>query len=227
MNPLSIFTLGLIFVVGLNTNVHGKLQCKAPTVDIPKDWIDMRDPCVKKVQAQVQEELIASMTYFAMGAHFSKDTINRPGFAKFFFDSASEEREHATKLIHYLLMRGQLTTEVGQLIRDPAPLAEIWPDGITALKNALKLEAHVTRKLVDIAKICEDPGQEGEHWNDYHIVDWIANEYLDEQYKGQRALAGMISNLGKMIDTNGHLGEFLFDKKLLFEDDFVKDIVTA
>lgn len=51
-----------------------------------------------------------------------------------------------------------------------APLAETWTDAITALKNALKLEAHVTRKLVDIAKICEDPGQDGEHWNDYHVI---------------------------------------------------------
>lgn len=39
---------------------------KAPIVDIPKDWLDMKDPCVKKVQAQVQEELTAAMTYFAM-----------------------------------------------------------------------------------------------------------------------------------------------------------------
>jgi ferritin heavy chain len=36
-----------------------------------------------------------------------------------FFESASEERQHAIKIIGYLLMRGKLTSDVGQLIRDP------------------------------------------------------------------------------------------------------------
>lgn len=42
-----------------------------------------------------------------MAAYFSKDSVNRPGFAKLFFDAASEEREHAYKLIEYLSMRGR------------------------------------------------------------------------------------------------------------------------
>lgn len=36
-----------------------------------------------------------------------------------FFESASEEREHAIKIIGYLLMRGGLTKDIGQLIRNP------------------------------------------------------------------------------------------------------------
>lgn len=46
-------------------------------------------------------------------------------------------------------------------------------------------------------------------------MDYLTGEFLTEQYKGQRDLAGKISTLGKMIATNGVLGEFLFDKKLL------------
>lgn len=57
--------------------------------------------------------------FFSQGAHFSKDTVNRPGFAKIFFESASEERDHAVKIIGYLLMRGGLTKDISQLIRDP------------------------------------------------------------------------------------------------------------
>jgi hypothetical protein len=36
-----------------------------------------------------------------------------------FFESASEEREHAMKIISYLLMRGELTSEVRKLIQNP------------------------------------------------------------------------------------------------------------
>jgi len=194
---------------------HGKMTCKLPQVQIPDDWITMVSPCTKKMKEQVQEELTAAMTYFAMGAHFSKDTVNRPGFAKIFFDSASEERDHAIKIIGYLLMRGGLTKDISQLIRDPQPLSETWADGLSALKDALKLEAHVTRKIRDIATTCEEPGRDGQDFNDYHLVDWLTGDFLTEQYEGQRDLAGKISNLGKMLEAHGALGEFLFDKKLL------------
>jgi len=35
-------------------------------VQIPDDWITIVDPCAKKMKEQIQEELIAAMTYFAM-----------------------------------------------------------------------------------------------------------------------------------------------------------------
>lgn len=57
------------------------------------------------------------MAYLAMGAHFGKDSINRPGFSEFFFKAAGEEREHATKLIEYLLMRGELVGGISDLIK--------------------------------------------------------------------------------------------------------------
>jgi len=175
----------------------------------------MVEPCTLKMRAQVQEELKAAVTYLAMGAHFSRDTINRPGFAKLFFEAASEEREHAMKIISYLLMRGDLTTEVSKLIQNPMPINDTWNSGIDALKDALKLEAHVTNKIRDIIAACEDPSGDGKGFNDYHLVDYLSGDFLEEQYKGQSDLAHKISTLGKMQDFYGTLGEFLFDKKLL------------
>jgi len=57
--------------------------------------------------------------------------VNRPGFAKIFFDSASEERDHAIKIIGYLLMRGGLTKDISQLIRDPVCKYIYYPSYIT------------------------------------------------------------------------------------------------
>jgi hypothetical protein len=37
-----------------------------PPDDMPKDWITMKEPCTKKMRAQVQEELKAALTYMAM-----------------------------------------------------------------------------------------------------------------------------------------------------------------
>lgn len=86
-------------------------------LNIPQEWRDMVPPCVRSMRTQIEDELKAAMQYMAMGAYFSQDTVNRPGFADLFFKAASEEREHGIKLIHYLLQRGELTTKVSELIK--------------------------------------------------------------------------------------------------------------
>jgi hypothetical protein len=49
------------------------------------------------------------------------------------------------------------------------PLNESWESGLDALKDALKLEAHVTRKIRDIIIACENPSDDGKGFNDYHV----------------------------------------------------------
>ncbi|KAJ8961779.1 hypothetical protein NQ318_021380 [Aromia moschata] len=189
------------------------LQCEHKKPDIPSDWIDMVDPCIRKMRGQIEEELKAAMQYMAMGAHFSKDTINRPGFAKMFFEAASEEREHAIKLIRYLLMRGELTSNVSELIkRNLMPKTTSWTSAVSALKDALNLETTVTKKIREVIKVCEDNPT---NYNDYHLVDYLTGDFLDEQYHGQREIAGRVSTLEKLMEKHGALGEFLFDKKIL------------
>ncbi|KAF7287532.1 ferritin heavy chain-like [Rhynchophorus ferrugineus] len=201
-----------VFVVFCLASASAALQCEHRIPKIPDDWIDMNSVCVKRIKSHVMEELKAAMQYMAMGAHFSRDTINRPGFAKLFFDAASEEREHAIKLIHYLLMRGELTSGVSDLIkRSLMPSTMTWSDAASALRDALQLEASVTKKIRDIIKSCEDETD----FNDYHLVDYLTGDFLTEQYQGQRDLAGKLSTLEKLMDKHGALGEFLFDKKLL------------
>lgn len=125
----------------------------------------MKNGCVNKIRAQIQTEIDASMTYLTMAAHFSKDTINRPGFAKFFFDSASEEREHATKLIEYLLMRGRLVDPITNLINVNVPSKFKWESGVDALKDALRTEAQVTKSIRGVIAKCENDNND----NDYHV----------------------------------------------------------
>lgn len=188
-------------------------DCKK-TVDVIDDkWINITNDCVTKVTNQVQTELQASITYLSMAAHFSSDFINLPGFAKFFFESASEERQHAIKLIEYLSMRGKLTT-VENLIKFPKPVQVDLKNGLTALNSALSLEKDVTNSIKEVIAVCENSSG----INDYHISDWLTGEYLEEQYKSMRDLAGKASTLTKLISKESHnknLAEFIFDKKLL------------
>lgn len=130
----------------------------------------MASPCTKEMKRQIKAEMSAAMQYLAMGAHFSRDVINRPGFAKLFFDSASEERQHAIHLIEYLSMRGELTSGVyGLLERVIQPENTIWVDGVSALKDALKLEALVTKSIRKVIAACENSTTESSTYNDYHV----------------------------------------------------------
>lgn len=212
MKFICAFVLALSCVVGISN--ADNLKCTIKPAEVPQAWRDMVSPCIRILEDQVKTEIEASMTYLAMGAHFGRDSINRPGFSKLFLESANEEREHAIKIIEYLLMRGQLTSDVSKLLKFPLkPIREEWNSGVEALTDALNLESQVTRNIRDIISTCESPA--GVPFNDYHLVDYLTADFLDEQYKGQRDLAGKISTLGKMMASHGQLGEFLFDKKLL------------
>jgi len=203
------------------------------------DFVDMRDECTTETEEQIKKEITASLKYLSMAAYFSRDNINRPGFAKLFFEAASEEREHAHKLIEYLSMRGRYMRQkdknswkstipnfdISSLVKDSEnltvlglTLTDLTPagdakttSGLIALQNALKLESAVTKSIRSLVQKCES-----EPFNHYHFVDYLTSEFLEEQYKGQRDLAGKISTLGKMVQSQGaELADFLFDKQLL------------
>lgn len=211
----------IVFVCSAIAVSQAALTCTRERPKVPDVWLDMVEPCIQKVRAQIKEEMKASIQYLAMAAHFSRDVVNRPGFAEMFFESASEERQHAMKLIQYLLMRGELRSNVSSLLKTKIyPEKTEWNNGVDALRDALKLEAYVTESIRDVIKVCEDPkntntkNPKRDNFNDYHLVDYLTGDFLEEQYRGQREIAGRIANLDKFMAKHGSLGEFLYDQKL-------------
>lgn len=93
--------------------------------------------------------------------------VNRPGFAKLFFDAASEERHHAKLLIEYLMMRGAFgrrdllnaaeTKNVFIQSKTGAKLPLLAKDwNVTNLiRQALLLENEVTKSINGVINACE------------------------------------------------------------------------
>jgi ferritin heavy chain len=156
------------------------------------EFIDMKSNCVKLTEEQIEKEITASLKYLSLGAYFSQDNVNRPGFSKFFFDAASEEREHAEKLIEYLSMRGRFfedaespitTIEIGKLVKKaekaeklgftnlatPTPQANGVSAGLESLKTALRMEKAVTDSIKSLIIACEAEKTGSETFNDYHV----------------------------------------------------------
>lgn len=176
------------------------------------EWNYMNRSCSAKLQDQINKEFDAALFYMQYGAYFAQYHVNLPGFEKFFFNAASEEREHGMKLIEYALMRGQKPIDRNTFSLNFAnPAARVEPVqgsvALTALKAALAKEQEVTKSIRELIKVCE------EDHNDYHLVDYLTGEFLEEQHQGQRDLAGKITMLSKLLRTNPKLGEFMFDKQ--------------
>lgn len=226
------------------------VSVSADTCDLPArehfdkvEFVDMKQKCVLETEDQIKKEITASLKYLSLAAYFNQDTVNRPGYAKFFFDAASEEREHAKKLIEYLQKRGRYfdledsaisNINLGKLVKESEKAAILglgqdgWMNapkprdedgvsaGMQALRTALKMEMVVTGSIRNLIATCESENIEGNKvFNDYHFVDYLTADFLTEQYHGKRDLAGKISTLGKMIRDNGaELADYLFDKSL-------------
>lgn len=199
--------VGLFIIAFAANGAFAQMKCSLGVPEIPTKWIDLEGPCLQSMRAQIQKEIDASYVYLAMGAYFSRDTVNRPGFADMFFKSAKEEREHASKLIEYLSMRGAVDN-VTNLIKPPTVAKHNWDNAVAALEDALKLETDVTQSIRGVIHTCEQKR------NYYHLVDYLTGVYLEEQLHGQRELAGRLVTLKKMMTNHGALGEFLYDKDL-------------
>lgn len=175
-------------------------------------WDDLHRSCVDALHGQIKKEFDASIVYLKYAAYFAQEKINLPGFEKFFFHAAGEEREHGIKLIEYALMRGKEPVNKNTFQLDYSYKVPAATTGLSALEDALKKEQEVTLSIRNLIKVCEGDK------NDYHLVDYLTAEYLDEQHKGQRELAEKIATLRKMTGSDDapkegrKLAEFLFDK---------------
>lgn len=93
-----------------NRNAAGVFALNSTTISSftagSEEWNYMHKNCSSKLHEQINMEFGASLFYLQYAAYFAQYKVNLPGFEKFFFNAASEEREHGIKLIDYALMRG-------------------------------------------------------------------------------------------------------------------------
>ena len=129
------------------------------------------------INTQIGNELAASLQYYAIAAHFQKANLSQ--LATLFFKQADEEREHAQKLLHYVLdTKGDLRIPA---VREPV---HTFPSAEAAVEAALNWEVEVTgqiRGLMDIAANERDYLAQG-------FLQWFVDEQLEEVNKMDRLL---------------------------------------
>ena len=130
----------------------------------------INESLVAAINEQIRHEFQAAQNYLAMATHLDGKSLEH--LAGFFYRQADEEREHAMKLVRYLL-------EVGRTPAIPAleaPRAE-YEDVAEIFKVSLEQEQAVTaaiHELVDLALQAKDHAT-------YQLLLWYVDEQVEEE----------------------------------------------
>ena len=124
---------------------------------------------LKALNAQVGNEMHASMQYIAIAAHF--DAENLPRLAAFFYRQADEERMHAMKFVRHVV-------DLGGNLAMPAIAAPkaTFASAAEAVALSLKWEHTVTGQIYDLVDIAKAD----RNYISMRFLDWFVSEQLEE-----------------------------------------------
>ena len=125
---------------------------------------------LEALNKQVGIEFEASLKYESIGSFFTGEDL--PQLAKFFFKQATEEREHAHKLIKFILDRG------GE-VQIPAIPATPYGFG-SPLKAVLAAQASEEKVSSSIHKLYELSQKERDHATSV-MLQWFITEQVEEE----------------------------------------------
>ncbi len=184
---------------------------EAPTDSIVETRVDLGYTAeqVDAVNAHINVEYTASYAYHAMWAYFNRDSVALPGFAKFFNDQSTEEREHAEEFMKYQNSRG------GKVELQPIGVPDMsftqddgTSDALYAMDLHLQLEKFVYYKLKDLHKVAE-------RHDDAQMQDFVEN-YMTHQVEAVKRAGDYIAQLKRVGTPHG---VYHFDRVLLEEED--------
>lgn len=127
------------------------------------------DQLTEALNRQVGNEMGASMQYISIAAYFDSQSLDE--LSRFFYRQADEERDHAMKIVHFIV-------DAGKCLEIPAVGApqSRFESADEAVALALKSEETVTGQiynLVDIAK-------QDSNYIAQRFLDWFVEEQFEE-----------------------------------------------
>jgi ferritin len=125
---------------------------------------------VDALNAQVAREFAAAHQYTAIAAFYTAETF--PQLAAFFYMQADEEREHALKMVNYLLD----TSSPVNLTAVDAPRSD-FDDHIAPIRLALEQEQSVTVSISELFEVA----RETRDYRSEQFLDWFLAEQTEEE----------------------------------------------
>ena len=143
---------------------------------------------------QIGREFAAAHQYVAIGNYYAAETY--PQLSAFFYSQAEEEREHAMKMVNYLIDRG-VQPDIGGV---NAPNAG-FGDHVEPIRLALEQERHVTVKISELFEIA----RETRDYASEQFMTW----FLDEQVEEEAAMGDLLAVAERTVSVPMLLEEYL------------------
>jgi ferritin heavy chain len=135
-------------------------------------------------ETQVQKEFLASNVYLTFAHRLATRGVYN-GFAKFFFESAEEERDHGKKLIDFSNIQNHDLTLKEIIIDDT--IAQMQ-DLTEMIKKARELEQDVYNNLIAVR-------QNANEGKDYPTVHFIETQMLEEQTTALKYMNDLVQRI--------------------------------
>lgn len=142
---------------------------------------------IDALNAQVAREFAAAHQYTAIGTYYAGETF--PRLAEFFYEQASEEREHAMKMVDYLLAT-ESPVDFGGI---DAP-ATRFEDHIAPIRLALDNERDVTVHISELFSIARET-------NDFRSEQFL-HWFLEEQREEVSSMDALLRTVERASGSN-------------------------
>jgi bacterioferritin B len=149
---------------------------------------------VDALNAQISREFAAAHQYVAVGTYYASEAF--PRLAKYFYEQADEEREHAMKMVNFLLDRGAPV----KLAEIPGPQSR-FADQVEPIRLALEQERKVTVRISELFEIARET-------KDY-LAEQFLQWFLEEQREEESSMAELLTVAERTREIPMLLEEYL------------------
>ncbi|CAF1357068.1 unnamed protein product [Adineta steineri] len=141
-------------------------------------------------EVQIQKEFLASNIYLTFAHRLSSHGVYH-GFAKFFFESAEEERDHGKKLLDFYNVRNREVLLYDINIDDNIAKME---DLVEMIRAADQLEKQVYDNLIQVRLQANTE-------KDYPTVHFIETVMLEEQTTALKYMSDLVKRIERNSDN--------------------------
>ena len=149
---------------------------------------------VAALTEQIAPEFAAAHQYVAIGNYYAAETY--PQLSTFFYAQAEEEREHAMKMVNYLIDRG-VQPDIGGV---QSPKGS-FGDHVEPIRLALEQEQQVTIKISELFEIA----RETRDYASEQFMHW----FIEEQVEEEAAIGDLLAVAERTVSVPMLLEEYL------------------
>jgi len=131
----------------------------------------------KLLEQQVANELQAHNLYLGIAIWFGQQSLDK--WADFFYKQAEEEREHAMKIVHFLVDVGY-EFHLGPI----SAVKASFKDAVAAVNAASKNEQTVTGQFKQMAEVA----LKNKDYVGFQFLQWFLEEQVEEEALMQKLL---------------------------------------